>query len=297
MSQDVPVVNFGEGEPGKLPYTRIFLFAFLGVIAAIIFFSMLAQPKLYAKLMGAKIADYTASSDSLVRVAATSPLSGVVTPTKPPTPACMGVQHCTYGNRTLLEYCGNCTGAGCRPGYACADSRFTCTTYPDKVFYFDTLYPVPCGPTRTPTITPTKPPTSTPSRTPTKSPTPSTLRTYSLVPQKPYVTNGTGKVTLYKPAAPTGYTIYRVVSTSFTGLVPGRQYDVWVCGSGSCSGQSNTRVTASASGTASWTGSADITVRNVYPATTVQIRENLLPGPVPTNPPSCGNTACMSATL
>jgi hypothetical protein len=95
-----------------------------------------------------------------------------VIPTVTPTPVlgCMGVQHCTNGNTTLFEYCGNCTGSGCNPnGFTCASAGFTCKTYADKVFYFDNLYPVDCSllPTPTPTIVV---PTVTPTRTITPTP-------------------------------------------------------------------------------------------------------------------------------
>ncbi|OGQ93597.1 MAG: hypothetical protein A2284_11635 [Deltaproteobacteria bacterium RIFOXYA12_FULL_61_11] len=65
-------------------------------------------------------------------------------PPEPPALLCQGVQHCTNGGETLFEYCGNCTGAGCQPGFTCGREGFTCETYAEKKFYFDTLYPVEC---------------------------------------------------------------------------------------------------------------------------------------------------------
>jgi len=376
----MPSVSFSEGDTEDVPYKRLLLFAVLGVLASIVFFSMLAKPHFYARLMGAKTTEYTASSDGLVRVAAESPLSGVVTPTRPPsvsivptyiptgvvltkTPTpklsvtVLPAQGQVLKSRLEVNTGGvaisswsfemyyTCYSSGGYPsvagsfiyksigtvenvanvpvdsvcrmqltkapnvplGYVWSEPSYQTATGIDASGkrYHVVFNDIKVVRVASASLTPTKPVTITPiisitkvvTMPPTSTPTPSTLKTYYLAPQAPYVAGGTGKVTLYKPAAPTGYTTYRIVGSSFTGLVPGRQYDVWVCGSGSCSGQSNTRVTAAANGTASWVGSTDITVRNVYPATTIQIRQYLLPGPVPTYPPSCGSTACMSAAL
>lgn len=65
------------------------------------------------------------------------------TPTGPP-PMCLAVQHCTRGNTVQVETCGDCQGARCLPGYTCLDLTYTCTTYQQKIYGNDVLYPVPC---------------------------------------------------------------------------------------------------------------------------------------------------------
>ncbi len=81
------------------------------------------------------------------------------TPTLRPTTTelqCYGTQHCTNGNTTMFEYCGDCTGEGCAGmGFACRSSDMTCKTYPGKVFFFDNVYPIKCSLlTPTPTNSP-----------------------------------------------------------------------------------------------------------------------------------------------
>lgn len=69
------------------------------------------------------------------------------TPTLKPTTTqlqCYGTQHCTNGNSTMFEYCGNCEGSGCSPGFTCRDPQQKCESYPGKKFYFDEIYPIDC---------------------------------------------------------------------------------------------------------------------------------------------------------
>lgn len=76
-------------------------------------------------------------------------------PATPVVQMCPAVQHCTTGSTTRFEYCGDCQGAGCAPGYRCPQSGMTCETYPKTVFFFDNLYNVPCSylpQTPTPTL-------------------------------------------------------------------------------------------------------------------------------------------------
>ncbi len=66
-------------------------------------------------------------------------------PSTPVVQMCPGVQHCTTGSTTRFEYCGNCQGSGCSPGYRCTVSNMTCQSYPKTVFFFDELYNMPCS--------------------------------------------------------------------------------------------------------------------------------------------------------
>ncbi len=66
-------------------------------------------------------------------------------PSTPVVQMCPGVQHCTTGSTTRFEYCGDCQGMGCSPGHRCTVSNMTCKSYPDKVFFFDELYNMPCS--------------------------------------------------------------------------------------------------------------------------------------------------------
>lgn len=95
------------------------------------------------------------------------------TPTPTPHPVCMGVQHCVKGGTTMFEYCGNCTGGGCRPGFTCSSAGYVCTTFAKTVFAFDALYPVDCSllPVLTPTPTLAHPSISVPTPTPKLGPT------------------------------------------------------------------------------------------------------------------------------
>jgi hypothetical protein len=60
---------------------------------------------------------------------------------------CWSVQNCQGqgGTSTKLEYCGDCTGSGCSPGYTCQGQGYECKTFSSAVFSFDELYPAPCS--------------------------------------------------------------------------------------------------------------------------------------------------------
>ncbi len=79
----------------------------------------------------------------------TTSLTPQPSPTLIPTTStlrCYGTQHCTDGNTTLFEYCGNCQGAGCSgAGFTCQNPNQKCKTYPGKVFFFDNVYPLDCN--------------------------------------------------------------------------------------------------------------------------------------------------------
>lgn len=113
--------------------------------------------------------DHTFTPDYADQEVTISVGSSTITPTPQ---ICMGVQHCTNGSETMFEYCGDCTGVSCHalPNYGCRQAGFTCTTYRDKFFGIDTLYPVPCN--LLPSITPS--PTPSPTNTPSPTITPST---------------------------------------------------------------------------------------------------------------------------
>ncbi len=78
-----------------------------------------------------------------------NPANCAAEPSTPVVQMCPGVQHCnitssTGGSSTRFEYCGDCSGAGCAPGYRCPQSGYTCKAYTDKVFFFDEVYNMPC---------------------------------------------------------------------------------------------------------------------------------------------------------
>lgn len=75
MADLSPNIQFDQGPAPKPSYFKLAILAGLGVLSAILFFSMMGKPKFFARLMGADVNEYIASSDELTQVSADSSTS------------------------------------------------------------------------------------------------------------------------------------------------------------------------------------------------------------------------------
>ncbi|MFO0703664.1 MAG: hypothetical protein U0525_02985 [Patescibacteria group bacterium] len=295
--QQNPTVTFDQGEEQPPSYWKISLVAIVGVGLAILFFSMIWKPNFYAKLMGAKINADLASSDDLSLVAALISPTPTLAITMTPVPSI---------TRILIP---TLTVTGpvpiTRPVTAAPSVYLTqgITIFPTKsntpTQTISGPVPVTRPPTSTPAVYLTQGVTLFPS---VKTPTPTFAAlgtTYNLMANTTYLVNGKGSLKISSKFSTATYINYYISNVVLSGLVPGRQYQVYICSNTICSTNTATRVVANSSGAASLVG--PVTIGSTYSATasrTVQIREYVAPGsPLPISPKSCTSVACMYASI